>query len=573
MTDKNEGVGKDAGRPGDNAGQKRPHATLDIKATEIKDESVQNPAKPATEAAAKATASASSSSAKREDAATTGKSATGATPPRPTSNPSKASAFFTHLAAGIVGGALALLGGEFMSTQTAYNSLDTASLKVRAGELEERVTTLEKAPKPAAQDPELANKLGDAEGRLAKLEEATGAIPALREAQEKQATETKGLADTVARESADTADQDRIGKLEERLNMLAAADTGPDGGRLPQLAAITGKIADLEASLGAQITALRKSLPADIGDRLTEVDEESEAAKSATQRFDRELAAVRTEAARIGQRVEASKAEAERHTAAFEAIQEDARKLNAALGELKNSVGVELKGVAKPADISAAISPVASKVAALEQGLQSVVKSEEGRNANAERIVLSLELGNLKRAIDSGRPYAPELERVRKAADGNMDLSALDRYKDTGVPSLPDLERAFRPVMNGSHRCSRRARRRLGCRSPDCRSEVRCPGAQGEPIRRGSERGSRRCAHRGRIEGRPARRGDRAGQGDPAAGRWAGRRVAASREGALCGRSGDRRRRRRAQSLFDRGQDVTARSRCRKAGRQGQELR
>lgn len=449
MTDKNEGVGKDAGRPGDNAGQKRPHATLDIKATEIKDESVQNPAKPATEAAAKATASASSSSAKREDAATTGKSATGATPPRPTSNPSKASAFFTHLAAGIVGGALALLGGEFMSTQTAYNSLDTASLKVRAGELEERVTTLEKAPKPAAQDPELANKLGDAEGRLAKLEEATGAIPALREAQEKQATETKGLADTVARESADTADQDRIGKLEERLNMLAAADTGPDGGRLPQLAAITGKIADLEASLGAQITALRKSLPADIGDRLTEVDEESEAAKSATQRFDRELAAVRTEAARIGQRVEASKAEAERHTAAFEAIQEDARKLNAALGELKNSVGVELKGVAKPADISAAISPVASKVAALEQGLQSVVKSEEGRNANAERIVLSLELGNLKRAIDSGRPYAPELERVRKAADGNMDLSALDRYKDTGAPSLPDLERAYRPVMNG----------------------------------------------------------------------------------------------------------------------------
>jgi hypothetical protein len=449
MTDKNEGVGKDAGRPGENAGQKRPHATLDLKATEIKDEPAQDPAKAAPETTAKASASASSSSAKREDAAPTGKPATGGIPPRPTSNPSKASAFFTHLAAGIVGGALALLGSELMSTQTAYNSLDTASLKVRAGELEERVSTLEKAPKPAAQDPELAKKLGDAEGRLAKLEETAGAIPALREAQEKQAAETKGLADKVARESADTADQDRIGKLEERLNMLAAADTGPEGGRLPQLAAITGKIADLEASLGAQITALRKSLPADIGDRLTEVDEESEAAKSATQRFDRELAAVRTEAARIGQRVEASKAESERHTAAFEAIQEDARKLNAALGELKNSVGAELKGVAKPADVSAAIAPVASKVAALEQGLQSVVKSEEGRNANAERIVLSLELGNLKRAIDSGRPYAPELERVRKAADGSMDLSALDRYKDTGVPSLPDLERAFRPVMNG----------------------------------------------------------------------------------------------------------------------------
>ncbi len=342
-----------------------------------------------------------------------------------------------------------MLGSELMSTQTAYNSLDTASLKVRAGELEERVSALEKAPKPASQDPELAKKIGDAEGRLAKLEEVSGTIPSLREAQEKQAAETKGLADAVARENADTADHDRIGKLEERLSMLAAADTGPDGARLPQLAAITGKIADLEASLGAQITALRKSLPADISDRLTEVDEESEAAKSATQRFDRELAAVRTESARIGQRVDASKAEVERHAAAFEAIQEDARKLNAALGEIKNSVGAELKGVAKPADISAAIAPVAGKVTALEQSLQSVVKSEEGRNANAERIVLSLELGSLKRAIDSGRPYAPELERVRKAAGGTMDLTVLDRYKDTGVPSLPDLERAFRPVING----------------------------------------------------------------------------------------------------------------------------
>jgi hypothetical protein len=448
MTDKNEGVGKDAGRPGEVPGQKRPHATLDLKATEVKEQSAPDPAKPAADATAKSSASASASSAKREDAAATGKPAAGAASARPASSPAKASSFFTHLAAGIIGGAFAFLGSQLVSTQTAYNSLDTASLKVRAGELEERVSTLEKAPKPAP-DPELAKKLGDAEGRLAKLEVATGAIPALREAQEKQAAETKGLADAVVRENSDTADRDRIAKLEERLAMLAAADTGPDGTRLPQLAAITGKIVDLEASLGAQIAALRKTMPADIADRLSEVAETSEAAKSATQRFDRELAAVRTETARAGQRVESSKAETERVTTALEGIQEDARKLSAALGELKTSVGVELKGVARPADVSSAIAPVAGKVAALEQNLQSVVKSEEGRNANAERIVLSLELGSLKRAVDSGRPYAPELERVRKAAGPAMDLSALDRYKDTGVPSLPDLERTFRPVMNG----------------------------------------------------------------------------------------------------------------------------
>jgi hypothetical protein len=77
-----------------------------------------------------------------------------------------------------------------------------------------------------------------------------------------------------------------------------------------------------------------------------------------------------------------------------------------------------------------------------------VIKNEETRNANAERIVLALELASLKRAIDSGGPYAPELDVVRKAGGGAMDLTALDRYKDTGAPSLSDLERQFQPVMN-----------------------------------------------------------------------------------------------------------------------------
>lgn len=449
MTDKNDGTGKDAARPGEAAGQKRPHATLDLKATEIKNQPAPEQPKSASEASAKAAASSSASAPKRDDASAAGKPAGGAAPPRPASGPSKAGAFFTHLAAGIVGGALVLAANYLASTAPAYNSLDTASLKVRTSEVEERLAALEKAPKPATPDPELSQKLADATGRIGKLEEAANAVPVLRDTQDKLAGEVKSLGEALTRESADKSDSDRIGKLEERLSMLAAADTGPDGARLPQLAAITGKIADIEASLGAQIAALRKSMPADIVDRLNEVDAESEAAKSATQRFDRELSAARTETARVGQRAEAAKTDTERFSAALDGIQENVGKLAAALGELKSSVAADLKGVAKPADVSAAISPVAGKVAALEQSLQGVVKSEEGRNANAERIVLSLELGSLKRAVDSGRPYAAELDLVRKAAGTSMDLSALERNKDTGVPTLADLERSFRPVMNG----------------------------------------------------------------------------------------------------------------------------
>ncbi len=46
--------------------------------------------------------------------------------------------------------------------------------------------------------------------------------------------------------------------------LAAAAETEPDGGRLPQLAAITGKIAELETSLATELTALRASVSDDV---------------------------------------------------------------------------------------------------------------------------------------------------------------------------------------------------------------------------------------------------------------------------------------------------------------------
>ena len=57
--------------------------------------------------------------------------------------------------------------------------------------------------------------------------------------------------------------------------------------------------------------------------------------------------------------------------------------------------------------------PLAAKLAALEQELQAFLKSEAERSANAARIVLTLELANLKRAIDRGERYADELARAK----------------------------------------------------------------------------------------------------------------------------------------------------------------
>jgi hypothetical protein len=60
--------------------------------------------------------------------------------------------------------------------------------------------------------------------------------------------------------------------------------------------------------------------------------------------------------------------------------------------------------------------------------------------------VLSLELANLKRAIDRGKPYAPELEQARKIAGANVDLKPLERFALDGVPTSIELRQEFKPL-------------------------------------------------------------------------------------------------------------------------------
>ena len=80
--------------------------------------------------------------------------------------------------------------------------------------------------------------------------------------------------------------------------------------------------------------------------------------------------------------------------------------------------------------------------------MKGVINSEQTRRENAERIVLSLELSNLKRALDRGTGYAAELEEVRRASNGKIDLAPLDRFKDTGVATPAQLKAEFRPLIN-----------------------------------------------------------------------------------------------------------------------------
>ena len=205
-------------------------------------------------------------------------------------------------------------------------------------------------------------------------------------------------------------------------------------GRVEELSRSVGAVGDQQAKLAEDARALEarlvapQDLPADLVNRLTRLEETlatlpssqgaepSAAAKAVLARLQSEIAAARIDAGRLGQRV----------------------------SDIKTELDERLKGSAKAADLAA----LGERIAALERGQKSFLQGETERNDNAARIVLSLELANLKRALDRGDAYAGELAAVRKVSGTRLDLAALERYAGEGVPAQAEIAKSFRKTAN-----------------------------------------------------------------------------------------------------------------------------
>lgn len=238
--------------------------------------------------------------------------------------------------------------------------------------------------------------------------------------------------DAVSRQGTAVADLGRrLGDMEKAVGGRQGAEAMR--ARLDELSRGVAGLGETQARLTAQTRALDtrvggQDIPPGLAERLTKIDEilatvpapagrePSPAAKALLARVDGELADLSTETGRLGQRIDV----------------------------LRGEVDERLKGAARAADVT----PLAAKVAAMEKDVQSFTRSEADRNANASRIVLLLELGNLKRALDSGRRYPAELAAVQKVAAGKINLAPLERYVLDGVPPVADLAKDFRRVAN-----------------------------------------------------------------------------------------------------------------------------
>ncbi|HXF55307.1 MAG TPA: hypothetical protein VNK52_14420 [Hyphomicrobiaceae bacterium] len=290
----------------------------------------------------------------------------------------------THGAAGVAGGVLVLLAVFVLAPLLGQTGGEEA-----LQDLERRLRAIETSPASRAAVPaDLAQKMTAAEQRLARLEEAVRKEPSASEAQARLASQMKVLEERVGKLAP--LEAARVAKLEDRLQQLSAAGIPAAAGR---------------------------------------------------EQIDREIAELKDRAARLGQRADALKADGERLASLLKAVQED-------LTTLKADVAREFKSVVRTQDVNRSLAPVSGKLSALEQEIESLAKSELDRQANAERIVLALELGNLKRVLERGVPYSAELAEVSKVAGGKLNLAILERYKSQGVPPVTELAREFRGLAH-----------------------------------------------------------------------------------------------------------------------------
>jgi hypothetical protein len=389
MTDKTDETGKSPSRPGE--APRRPHATIDLKATEIGREKAQSAgpggAKPDPRASAlpppapkdvpPPPGAKASAAGARAAAAGLGPGWAGALAATAAwaLRLARSHTFASHLAAGVAGAALTLAVASLLGLMSGRQGGEAADTARRLAALE----------RTAAQQSDAAGKLAAADRRLASLEERARAVAGLESAQARLAADERAL---EARLGAPEAAAERITKLEAALAALAAGDK-PGGGPLAER--LTARLADVERLSG-----------------------EASEARSASARVERDLGALKAEAASLRQSLEA----------------------------LKGSVGDRLKDVAKTGELA----PVLARLAAIERDLGAVLKTEGERITNSQRVLLTLEVANLKRALDRGDSYARELDAVRKAAGGGVDLTALDRASLTGVPTLGALTQDFKRI-------------------------------------------------------------------------------------------------------------------------------
>jgi hypothetical protein len=477
--DKTDPLGK---KPAGDTDPKKPKATIDLKATVVETRDMpRSGAEAATKYGARSTeakAEAASSGAATPSAdqkpgetssgATAGTGTSGATPPPAAGEPPRRSGFLSHVLAGVAGALLTLFGANIASDRLGLGGANV-------DDLTSRIATLEAELKEQAADTSesvLRDRMARIESDLTAAAAWKEKVAALEVAQTKASatiaeTEAK-IAELAARpagaEGLDAALIERLESMDKRLDTIAEASKTGAGGPVAGLAALTGRINDFETELASRVDGVKKAFEERLVKEVAGLDSRLAEGLTAGSGATVQIATIKESNLRLGRDIEGLKLTSERLQQSIDAVRGSTEEIRTEVqklagsgdqtrqsidklsGDLNSAIGLRVT----TEDLTKTLDPVASRLAAIEGEIATLKTSEHNRNEAASRILLSLELTNLRRAIERGGSFAKELAAVTAIAPKELDLTVLAAHAEKGLPSIASLEAAFGATANAA---------------------------------------------------------------------------------------------------------------------------
>ncbi len=450
MTDTPKDPSKAGLRPGAGPQQaKRPSATIDLQATEIERRDLPGSdagaeAKPSEKTAAPEMAAEPAKTESARPSASKSSAASSAPPAKSVRRSSGVGGFLSHTVAGLAGAAAALFGADYLAN-IGFDIPTFSAAQVQ--QLNRRIATLELSNTENGTAPTtnlLKEQIEAMRVQLAGFAPSPAAIDVLKTQQSQLAERAGKLEQMLSAQSANTGPTERVTKLEEQFKLMAQSGATGQGGQPGQMAALVAKLDGIGVTLDERLAEMRKSLQGDMKkqsahfeDRLSEVDKGMavETLKASGKTLSDEIVGMKAAGDKLGQDIATVGAGAQQ-------LRQDLAALKATTGDL----GAQLLAATGSFAKTDQLSSVNATTTKLQADLAAIAARDQSREQGANRILLSLQLANLKRVVERGGSYAKELADVKRIAPKDLDLSALDANAEKGLATTQQLASDFKSM-------------------------------------------------------------------------------------------------------------------------------
>lgn len=246
-----------------------------------------------------------------------------------------------------------------------------------------------------------------------------------------------------------------IETIETRIAALESAPKTPDNA--DALAALQSRLATLESTSGEAATpavdpAEVKTLAAQVAEMQQSLKSMAEAAKDGGSVAD--AAAISRQVAEAEQRLDSqikSKVQTEVQSALAGATAsgadgktvEDLKSEVSALDAKLKALTTATMSADDGPKLKPEISALQRRLNEIETTLPSLERAVDEENAQTRKANLTIAYSGLRDAVNSGRPFAPELAAMTALSTDTNDLEDLAEYEHTGIPTVPMLAASF----------------------------------------------------------------------------------------------------------------------------------